>query len=232
MLIILPPSETKHRGGDGAPLNFASLSFPSLNRTRLEIAQELATLDVDEAMKILKLSEKLRGDAEANTKLFNSPTTPAIMRYTGVLYDALQANDLRHPERLAIGSALFGIVRAFDPIPYYRLSGQSKLSGVTLKSRWATQITDALAQVDELILDFRSGVYQSLGKAPKAYTIRVENKEGKIISHFNKHYKGVLARVLAHHPEQATTIDEVIEIAHNNRLNLRIVGSQLVMVID
>lgn len=37
MLIILPPSETKAAGGDGSPLDFATLSFPMLNPTRENI---------------------------------------------------------------------------------------------------------------------------------------------------------------------------------------------------
>ena len=56
-------------------------------------------------------------------------TTPAILRYTGVLYDALSAGTLPNEalQRLAIGSALFGVVRAGDLIPHYRLSGDTKL---------------------------------------------------------------------------------------------------------
>ena len=61
MLIILPPSETKDHGGTGHALDFAQLSFQGLNETRREIAAELQSLSVDEAMKVLKLSEKLRG---------------------------------------------------------------------------------------------------------------------------------------------------------------------------
>ncbi len=58
---------------------------------------------------------------------------PAIERYTGVLYDALDIGSLRGSAatrartRLAVGSALFGLVRADDPVPAYRLSASSKL---------------------------------------------------------------------------------------------------------
>ena len=85
MLIILPPSETKDHGGTGHALDFAQLSFPGLNETRREIAAELQSLSVDEAMKVLKLSEKLRGEAESNQGLFTTPTMPAVLRYTGCL---------------------------------------------------------------------------------------------------------------------------------------------------
>ena len=50
MLIILPPSETKAAGGDGSPLDFATLSFPMLNPTRENIASDLIRLHLSEAV--------------------------------------------------------------------------------------------------------------------------------------------------------------------------------------
>ena len=94
MLILLPPSETKAHGGNGAPLNWDELSFPALNPVRQDIAVDLAQLDVDKALEVLGISEKLRPEAESNTELFDSPTMPAIERFTGVLYDALDAATL------------------------------------------------------------------------------------------------------------------------------------------
>ena len=216
MLILLPPSETKAPGGTGATLDFGALSFPSLNPARQEIAQALASLEVDEAMIQLKLSEKLRGEAEANQVIYSSPTLPAIERYTGVLYDALDAATLSDAARshLAIGSALFGIVRADDLIPHYRLSGGTKLSGNTMKSWWGKAITEALEEVaaHELVVDMRSGTYQQLGKLKTAATVRVESVQPdgsrKVISHFNKHYKGLLARHVLSQPVLPTTFEE------------------------
>lgn len=217
MLIILPPSETKAHGGTGQPLDFERLSFPELHDTRREIAAELQSLPVDEAMEVLKLSEKLRGEAESNQGLFTTPTMPAVLRYTGVLFDALDAPSLPTWDRLAIGDALFGVLRASDPIPHYRLSGGSKLGGRTMKSRWGTQITQALEGVDELIVDLRSGTYQQLGRVKDAVTVRVESVQDdgsrKVVSHFNKHYKGLLARELALSPADAYSAADVAAIA-------------------
>ncbi len=60
-----------------------------------------------------------------------------------MLFDALDAKSFTKVQRekafrrLAMGSALFGAVRAGDPIPAYRLSGGSKLPGFgTLQSLW------------------------------------------------------------------------------------------------
>lgn len=239
MLILLPPSETKAPGGTGAPLDFGALSFPSLNPARQEIAQALASLEVDEAMIQLKLSEKLRGEAEANQVIYSSPTLPAIERYTGVLYDALDAATLSDAarSRLAIGSALFGLVRAGDLIPHYRLSGGTKLGGRTMKSHWGSLITDALTKVqeEELVVDLRSGTYQQLGRLKGAVTARVESvqEDGsrKVVSHFNKHYKGELARVLATAPSEAYSIDDVAALAEAAGFTTETRRNELVLVI-
>ncbi|MGX4760910.1 peroxide stress protein YaaA [Corynebacterium minutissimum] len=239
MLIILPPSETKAQGGNGAALNWDGLSFPALNPIRREIAAELQSLDIDEALEVLKISEKLRAEAESNRQLETSPTMPALERFTGVLYDALDAPSLPPEARryLAVGDALFGLVRADDPIPHYRLSGGTKLGGRTLKSRWGTAISDELRALaaEELVIDMRSGTYQQLGKLKEAATVRVESvqEDGsrKVVSHFNKHYKGELARVLALHGSEVESIDDAARIAEAAGMSTELRGSELVLVV-
>lgn len=223
MLIVLPPSETKSFGGDHPPLDWDSLSFPELNSVREQIAADLVALD--DPFTVLGISDKLAAEVEANQQLLTSPTTPAILRYTGVLYDALSAGTLPNEalQRLAIGSALFGVVRAGDLIPHYRLSGGTKLptrsssTTPTLKSRWGGLITEVLSSADDLVVDLRSGTYQQLGRLKTAITVRVESVQPdgsrKVVSHFNKHYKGELARVLALSEQDSTSIDEVAAIA-------------------
>ena len=223
MLIVLPPSETKSFGGDHSPLDWDSLSFPELNSVRKQIAADLVALD--DPFTVLGISDKLAAEVEANQQLLTSPATPAILRYTGVLYDALSADTLPNEalQRLAIGSALFGVVRAGDLIPHYRLSGGTKLptrsssTTPTLKSRWGGLITEVLSSADDLVVDLRSGTYQQLGRLKTAITVRVESVQPdgtrKVVSHFNKHYKGELARVLALSEQDPTSIDEVAAIA-------------------
>lgn len=238
MLIVLPPSETKAPGGRGPALDLAELSFPLLNSVRADLVQDLATLPVEKALEVLKISEKLRTEAEANRALRESPTMPAIHRYTGVLFDALDAGSLPHAafSRLAVGSALFGVVRALDPIPRYRLSGGTRLpDSPTMKARWGNLITEAL-RGEDFIVDLRSGVYQQLGKVPGAVTVRVESVQPdgsrKVVSHFNKQYKGELARVLALSAEPAGGIADVAEIARAAGMAVEETsGSQLTLVV-
>ena len=232
MLIVLPPSETKSFGGDHSPLDWDSLSFPELNSVRKQIAADLVALD--DPFTVLGISDKLAAEVEANQQLLTSPTTPAILRYTGVLYDALSAGTLPNEalQRLAIGSALFGVVRAGDLIPHYRLSGGTKLptrsssTTPTLKSRWGGLITEVLSSADDLVVDLRSGTYQQLGRLKTAITVRVESVQPdgsrKVVSHFNKHYKGELARVLALSEQDPISIDEVAAIARAASMTVEI----------
>ena len=212
MLVLLPPSETKIDGGDGPPLRLEALSHPALDAVRKMLVDELVELAADPAGSRTALGLSPAQDAEIarNAALRTSPTMPALHRYTGVLYDALDVPSLRGAAaaraaaRLAVGSALFGLLRASDPVPAYRLSAGSALSGGgTLAARWKPALEPELAEVaeQELVVDLRSGSYAALGRVPGAVSVNVlaERPDGtrSVVSHFNKAHKGRLARVLA-----------------------------------
>jgi uncharacterized protein len=210
VLVLLPPSETKAPGGDGPPLDLAALTAPDLTAIRTELVENLVKLadDVPAARAALGLSPKQDDEIARNAALWTSPTMPALHRYTGVLYDALdvasmtRAQRARAGRRLAVGSALFGFVRADDPVPAYRLSAGSALPGLpTRRALWKPALTPVLAGVDELVVDLRSGSYTSLAPVPGAVTLEVlsERPDGSraVVSHFNKAHKGRVARLLA-----------------------------------
>lgn len=224
MLIVLPPSETKASGGTDAPM---SLSFPSLDPVRTLLIDVLTATPVDTQMSELKIPAGKRADAEENLVLRSAPVMPAIRRYTGVLYDALDAATLPASalSRLAVGSALFGLVRATDCVPRYRVSGGSKVGGKTMKAWWGSAVTEVLAE-EGFVVDMRSGAYQQLGPAPGALTVRVEQGDtGKVVSHFNKQYKGELARALA--PHDASSAGDVADIAAAAGFDVAVDGTQL-----
>ena len=210
MLVLLPPSETKAPGGDGPPLDLTALAAPELTPLRIELVEALVKLadDVPTARAALGLSAAQDDEIARNGALWTSSTRPALERYTGVLYDALDAGSLtraqraRADRRLAVGSALFGLVRATDRIPAYRLSAGSSLPGLpTLRSLWKPALGPVLAAAGELVVDLRSGSYAALAPVPGAVTVSVlsERPDGTraVVSHFNKAHKGRLARLLA-----------------------------------
>lgn len=223
--MLLPPSETKAAGGGGAPLDFDALSFPELNPVRRKLSDALVALsaDVPGSIAALGLSPLQTTEVARNAALFDSPTVPALRRYTGVLYDALDYGSLtraqarRADARLAVASALFGLVRAHDPIPAYRCSGDSVLPGAgPLTALWRPALEPAITALDELVIDLRSGAYAQLARLPAAITVRVvsdSNGRRVAISHHNKSAKGRLARALAVAPREPSSITGLLRIA-------------------
>ncbi len=230
MLVLLPPSETKRDGGSGEPVNLASLSWPRQLRARREVTKLVAALGRkrEDCAKVLGLSAKQLDEVERNRQVMKSPTMPAIDRYTGVLFDGLDALTLPEPARVflhdhvAIGSAAFGLVRAMDLIPAYRLSFDSRLPGLTagtLKKTWAAAGSAALASEPGFILDARSEGYATLAPLPQGsnsiYLRVVTRGEGgavRALNHFNKKGKGEFVRALALDGQAASTIDSVDEL--------------------
>ncbi|AZG44084.1 peroxide stress protein YaaA [Gordonia insulae] len=244
MLVILPPSETKSDGGRGAPLDLDTLAFPELNPIRKRIAEALVELasDLDASRVALDLGRTQLAEIDRNADLWLSPTRPAIDRYTGVLYDALEhrsltrAGKVKASERLAIGSALFGVVRATDPIPAYRLSGGSKLPGMpTLASLWRPDLSDSLDAVDDFVVDLRSGVYHQLGPVRDAVTATVmtESADGsrKVVSHFNKHYKGLMARELVRTRRNVRDVNALAAVLSDAGQRVEIARADQIVVI-
>jgi uncharacterized protein len=246
VIVLLPPSETKHAGGDGPPLALDALSAPTLGPVRAQLIGELVELAADTAAcrRALGLSPSQDVEIERNASILSAPTMPAIDRYTGVLYDALDVGSLsgaasaRARSRLAVGSALFGLLRADDPVPVYRLSATSKLPGrPSLASRWRPHLEPFLADMaaSELIVDLRSGSYAALGRVPDAVRVDVvsEAADGSraVVSHFNKAHKGRLARVLATTRSEPDNAAAVATIARRAGLRVERQGNKLTILV-
>lgn len=226
MLILLPPSETKREGGlEGSALDLDALSFPSLAASRRAALAELRSLssDLDAAVVALKLGPKGAPQAAKNRLVRTGPVLPALERFDGVLFDALDASTLspaaiaRAGEHVAVHSALFGLVGALDPIPDYRLSHDSRLPGRSLKTLWRTAIAGELERVPGVILDLRSAGYAALGPLPRredALFVRVvaEGEDGRrrALNHFNKQGKGRVVRSLLESDADVSSVDELL----------------------
>lgn len=243
---MLPPSETKRAGGDGPAMELALLGSGELNPLREALVGELIDLaaDPETCRRALGISAAQDAEIGRNAALRTSATMPAIHRYTGVLYDALDFGSLRAAEadrarsRLAIGSALFGLLRASDPIPAYRLSAGAKLPGRPgLAARWRPLLEPVLADlaVGELIVDLRSGAYVGLGRIPGAIAVDVvsELPDGRrtVVTHFNKSHKGRLARVLATAKSEPGDAAAVATLARRAGMQAERDGDKLTIVV-
>jgi hypothetical protein len=71
--------------------------------------------------------------------------------------------------------------------------------------------------VDGPILDLRSGAYAALAPLPDAITVQVltERADGtrSVVSHFNKHHKGLLVRALVSGRAQLGDLAAVLRVA-------------------
>jgi cytoplasmic iron level regulating protein YaaA (DUF328/UPF0246 family) len=90
VIVLLPPSETKHVGGDGPALRVEALSSPELGPLRDALVDELVELAGDHSAcrSALGISASQHAEIERNAAMRSAATLPAISRYTGVLYDA------------------------------------------------------------------------------------------------------------------------------------------------
>lgn len=240
MLVLLPPSETKASGGDGPPLRLDALSHPDLTPTRRKLIDELVGLagDVPAGLVALGLSPRQGGELARNAALWTAPTCPALQRYTGVLYAALDVGPLRPAQRarLAVASALFGLLSANDLIPAYRLSANSVLPGVgSLRALWSLVLGPLLAGVEGLVVDLRSGGYAALAPVQDAVTVQVISDDGhgrrRTVSHHNKSHKGRLARLLATAPRVVSDAEGVARIARRGGLQAHRTGEHLVELV-
>jgi len=216
VLILLPPSEGKTPARRGRPLDHAALSFPALEPARREVLLALVDLcrgDAEHARTTLGLPAGLADLVARNADLPTAPTALADRVYSGVLYDALALPDLpagarrRATSRVAVVSALFGLVRPGDRIPAYRLSGDASLPGLgPVAGVWRAHLDGAVREAlgSGLLVDLRSTTYAAFWRpaadlARRVVTVRVLHESGgrrTVVSHFNKATKGRLVRGL------------------------------------
>lgn len=182
MLVLLPPSEGKTAPEAGEPVDLDALAFAAELGGRRE--QLLGSLD---------------------PRLREAPASPAAEVYTGVLFQRLELPRLPAKARrqVLIASALWGVVRPDDRIPYYKLPPKEKLEGIgPLAKYWRLALAEALPdERGELIVDTRSGAYSTMWKPKQATLLAVRaftesNGERKAVSHMAKAVRGDVARAL------------------------------------
>lgn len=232
MLILLPPSETKRPGGVGVSIDRLAIIWAALDDAREQLISALIELcqDRDRAAKVLNLGARNLADIDANLQIRTAETMPAISRYTGVLFDALDFESLgddaklRVSKQVFIQSALFGLLPATEQIPYYRFSAGSKLAGINLRKLWGEAHQEVWPRMLGPVLDMRSKAYVELNPVPDthhAWFVEVlDEKSGKALNHFNKKAKGAFVRAAME--QGLETIDDVEGVARAAGLGSRI----------
>jgi cytoplasmic iron level regulating protein YaaA (DUF328/UPF0246 family) len=244
LLILLPPSETKLKGGTPHSGRF-DLSFPVQDAGRYDLLVPLEILCRDnpaEAVRVLKLGPKSVEEL-GNNVFTDAPVMPAIDRYTGVLYSATSAGQWTAEQcewaasHVYIHSALFGIISSADKIPAYRLSHDTRLGGLALSHYWLGQLTAALNEMSagDWVLDARSEGYRDLGpipeEVPSRYLEVVSANGGKALNHFNKIHKGRLVAELVATMPDLPTPESFIEWASERGMRVELGASTIRLVV-
>lgn len=221
-LILLPPSEGKASGGSGQVWSPGTMAV-DLDDRRAKVAAALRRAMRANAASRSKLlgvkGEALAVATAANRSLASAPTLPAIERYSGVLYGALDVAALDRRSRTRLGtsvlvvSGLWGLVAPDDPIPDYKLKMGASLPGLgKLSTWWRPAIDDALVElmsgagrgpVWNLLPQEHDAAWSGRCDAP-VFTVRFlePGRDGELVavSHWNKFLKGALVRRLVEHP--------------------------------
>ena len=244
MLILLPPSEGKFAPSEGAPVALDSLAFAAeLGERRerlLDALERLGTVATARALKQLDVSKGQVGEIAVDVALRAAPTAPAAEVYAGVLYDHLRLPELpvAARRRVLIASALWGMVRPEDRIPYYRLSAKARLARVgALSAFWRLALAAAMPdEPGELVVDMRSAAYAAAWKPKRSTLLAVrafsENGGGrKRVSHLAKAVRGDVARALLLAKKVPDSPEATAAIVGGAGFEVELTGSNLDVIV-
>jgi len=226
VLILLPPSEGKAAPSEGEPLALDSLVFAEQLGARraalLDALERLGTLATARALKQLAISKGQVEEIAIDAALRTAPAAPAAEVYSGVLYDHLRLPELpaKARRRVLIASALWGVVRPEDRIPYYRFSAKARLARIGAPaSYWRQALAATMPDAEgDLVVDMRSAAYAAAWKPKRATLLAVRafsesNGKRKPVSHMAKAVRGEVARALLLAEKPPATPDAAAAIA-------------------
>jgi hypothetical protein len=223
MKILLAPSETKISGGM-LNFNIDTLLFQELTPIRKEILHKYINIlqknNFSELSKMFGLKKKSDIDYH-NKDIVHQLSMKSIERYKGVAFDYLNYSNLEEESQSYIDknvilcSNLFGFLRADDMIPEYRLK-QGEAVGDLKPEKLYKKQSHLMEEYlkDEDILDLRAIFYDKFYKPSKVYTTLKFVKNGKVVSHWAKAYRGVVLREIA--LAKIETIEEFINLSIDN----------------
>jgi len=215
--ILFSPSEGKTTKQEFEPINRDSFIFPELYEKR-----EYVLSVYDKYIHYLNNEELneffgIKNGCEYVVNIFKESTCKAIERYDGVAYDYLEYGSLDEnsqkyiDENTLIFSNLFGPIKADDKLPFYRMKQGKNLPNIEIdkyyKKEFSLKLDEYLS--DEVVLDLRAGHYDKFYK-PKKYITMKFIKNGKVVSHWAKAYRGIVLKELA--KNQIQTKEELLNL--------------------
>ena len=209
MTILFAPSESKNSGGEKVGFGKADFLFPQLWSKREEVLKRYDALLKDASIEELSHLFGIKDVTKIErTPLHEKPTMKAILRYTGVAYEYLHYPTLT-PQAQAyidthtmIFSNLFGPILAGDEaLPEYKLKQGQTLDGFAPQKHYRTHFSSALDAFleEQTLLDLRAGFYDAFYQPKIPYVTVKFLKNGKVVSHWAKAYRGMVLRACALH---------------------------------
>jgi len=207
MKILLAPSETKKSGGE-LSFNPTSLLFEILAPQRMKLLHTYTNVLQQGDMQVLSKMFGIKKEADIlkyKKDIIHELTMKAIERYTGVAFDYLGYEELSPEaqsyidENVILFSNLFGPIKASDLIPEYKLKQGEAVADIKTEKFYHEHSAHLMEEYlkDEEILDLRAGFYDKFYKPTKDYTTLKFIKDGKVVSHWAKAYRGIALREIA-----------------------------------
>lgn len=218
--ILFSPAEGKKNGGKEVKKEL----FGS-NGARSTILNEYNNIlkngDENEIKKLFGL-KKFNDCKPFINDIFNSPLMCAIERYDGVAYEYLDFDLLEEDTKeylrsnTIIFSNLYGPILGGDTIAKYKVLQGNNIGKFIpdkfYRERFSYQLDLYFANSE--ILDLRAGYYDNFYKITKPYTTLKFLKEGKVVSHWAKAYRGLVLRAAAQ--RNINSIEEFMSLEIEN----------------
>lgn len=229
MKILFSPSEAKSAVKSNKFIDKDSFIFSELYDLRIEILNQyndfLKKATTKELSKLFGLKnleecENLRED------IFKKGTVKAVLRYEGVAYKHLNYKNLDAKaqkfidENVMIFSNLLGGILAGDKIFEYKIKQGEKIGSLNIEKFYKENFSSAIDRwlQDDDVLDLRAEFYEKFYEIKKPFTTFKFIKNGKVVSHYAKAYRGVVLREVA-----KSRIKKADEIGNLNLENLMLI---------
>jgi uncharacterized protein len=208
MKLLFSPSESKDIASPFRPICKDGFVFDKFYNDRLEIVnayndfvmtandKELAKLFGVKDETIIKL---LKSD------IFSKGTNHAMLRYDGVAYQYLKYGALDKSAKSYIDknclifSNLFGPISPVCLIPEYKLKQGESVGGLKIEAFYRERFSPCVDEFvgDDDVLDLRAGFYEKFYTLKSPYITVKFLKDGKVVSHYAKAYRGLLLAQMA-----------------------------------
>ena len=237
--ILLPPSEGKNSNSTNdkysiEKLNKTNNSFIELDTLRYQISSNLKdsinSSDEIKHEKILDLKgNNLKSAIQKTLNFENELTTSTINRYDGVMFKAINYNDMSQVQKENFNNSvifidgMFGLLKPQDLIPDYKLKITSKFGRFNMTSFWKENLYEKLNKIfqnTELVIDILPGAHRKVVNFSNAENyveiMFATIKDGKLknAGHESKKLKGEIINFIVEH--NTISIDKLKTWKHSS----------------